>query len=150
MPEEPLEDTQSGLPYDAFLIEVRSIGGLSGSPVFVMVRGKEEGKYPDTGREGHTGFTGPNGEFIACLLLGMVRGHWDLKTQPGDVDFGNEDFTNELDSKLNMGIAIVTPAWEILDVIENDPTLKEERTEDEEKARIETAPVLDSNRSPRN
>jgi hypothetical protein len=143
MPEEPLKDERSGLPYDAFLIEVRSIGGLSGSPVYVMIRGQEAKQYKNTGG-GHSGFVGPNGEYIACLLMGMIRGHWDLRTQPGAVDFADEDFANDLDSKLNMGIAIVTPAWEILNVIENNPTLKNGREEDKKRARISIAPTLDS------
>lgn len=36
MPEEPIEDQETGNLYDAYLIEIRSIGGLSGSPVIVF------------------------------------------------------------------------------------------------------------------
>jgi hypothetical protein len=35
MPNEPFKDHKTGFSYDAYLAEVRSIGGLSGSPVFV-------------------------------------------------------------------------------------------------------------------
>jgi hypothetical protein len=38
MPGEPLEDPTSGFEYHAYLVEMRSIGGLSGSPVFCLFR----------------------------------------------------------------------------------------------------------------
>ena len=37
MPDEPFEDQNTGKPYHAYLVEARSIGGLSGSPVFVSL-----------------------------------------------------------------------------------------------------------------
>lgn len=47
-----LQDQRSGFDYDAIMVELRSFGGLSGSPVLV--------------RRGDT-----------FLLLGLIRGHWD-------------------------------------------------------------------------
>ncbi len=37
MPDEPFQAHDTGLMYDAYLAEVRSIGGLSGSPVFISI-----------------------------------------------------------------------------------------------------------------
>ncbi len=97
IPDEPVE-TDDG-KVEAYLIEARSIGGLSGSPVFVV----REAQYPDMKihRE--------------WILMGLVQGHWKL-----DGDKIND--LTELDAngkphKVNMGIAIVTPAQKILDIL---------------------------------
>ncbi len=119
MPEEPLID-DGGMPYNAYLCEIRSIGGLSGSPGFVMVRGTEKG-FREVGGS-HTVMVGPNNELIAILLLGIVRSHWDLNSSTSAVDFA-EDF----DSKMNMGIAAITPIEEVQELIANDPELRAQR-----------------------
>ena len=66
MPEEPVQ-LRDGSMMDAYLVEARSIGGLSGSPVFV-----------------HLGFTRHVEGRVACalrgpsfFLLGLMHGHWD-------------------------------------------------------------------------
>jgi len=69
MPEEPIK-TATGLQ-DAYLIELLSIGGLSGSPVFTYLGGIRRDSPVDreitvTARAG------------AIHLLGLVHGHWDL------------------------------------------------------------------------
>jgi len=86
----------------AYLIESRSIKGLSGSPVFVLKpNGIQIGNHlvPST--------------IVTLHFLGLMHGHWDLK--PGesvDVDDaeGGED-------SINVGIAIVIPAKHILETI---------------------------------
>jgi len=60
MPEEKV-DSAIG-PLDAYLIEARSIGGLSGSPVFVKFSPVRER---------------PNWNRSMCLI-GLIHGHWDL------------------------------------------------------------------------
>lgn len=79
----------------AYLIECRSIGGLSGSPVFV-----EPGLtyYTD---DGHIHMR--TDRTRAWHLLGIIQGHWDT---PPDVSPSNET--------INQGIAIVTPIDEAL------------------------------------
>jgi len=54
LPHEPLRD-EAARPFDAYIAEVISIGGLSGSPVFVGIPG------------------GP------AYLLGIIRAHWYLR-----------------------------------------------------------------------
>jgi hypothetical protein len=87
----------------AILIEARSIGGLSGSPVFV-----------------HMGFQRVEGGRVKTYdgerpfrLLGLIHGHWDaMETEPDmaeAVPWAGE--------KVNMGIAIVTPIEEVLNVL---------------------------------
>jgi hypothetical protein len=138
MPEEPMFNEQTGRPYEAFLIETRSIAGLSGSPVYVMLRGKAAKAYPSASG-GVFAMEGPIDELIGVLLLGIIRGHWDMKREDSGVDFAGD-----LDSTINTGIAIVTPAWEILNLIENNPKLKANREKDKEARLKRSAPTLDS------
>ena len=84
MPDEPVS-TKRGL-MTAFLIEVRSIGGLSGSPVFA------EG-VAETG------------------VIGLVHGHFDQRGN--DPDSLIQDIDQPSEEKLNAGIAIVVPADKI-------------------------------------
>ena len=86
----PSDVVDSGLgPIRAYLCEVRSIGGLSGSPAFITPHlleiGAEDSEY---------------------FLLGMVHGHWDIPPQ----------FAG--DPSVNKGIGIVVPAEEILGMID--------------------------------
>jgi hypothetical protein len=84
---------------EAYLIESRSMGGLSGSPVFVLKPAKD-------------------GQFRASLL-GLVHGHWDL--EPGEIidfDDGKEG------PSVNLGIAIVVPAKRILETLHGEQLTK--------------------------
>lgn len=116
MPQEPLQ-TEFG-KRNAFLIEMRSIGGLSGSPVYVHL---------DFWRH-HPDEPPPvvNGEYRVrwhMYMFGVISGHWDLHRQDSahdDIVAATED--EEMD-KLNTGIAIVTPIQEVLDVINSEEVL---------------------------
>ena len=96
--------TRMGL-MEALLIEARSIGGLSGSPVFVHTR---------------PAFVQANPEAVTGIqLLGLMHGHYDeLSAEPG-MD-GRE--------KINMGIGIVAPASKLRDVM-NLPTVLERESD---------------------
>jgi hypothetical protein len=99
MPQEPIK-TRYGLA-DAYLIELRSIGGLSGSPVFVHTRLLKDGK------EQHT-----------LSWMGLMHGHWDIE----------EDLIDTLDDtdnqQLNVGIGIVVPANKILEITQQEVLMK--------------------------
>lgn len=89
---------------DAFLIEARSIGGLSGSPVFLNLGVTRQ----IGGVIKHTTGTGP-----IFFLLGLIHGHFD--SPGGQLDAAEEDSsTNE---KVNAGIAIVVPIEKVREVI---------------------------------
>jgi hypothetical protein len=109
MPDEPLQDPNTGLEYEGYLAEVRLIGGLSGSPVFVVL---------DPGRliKGSLPF------HHQTFLLGLIRGHWDYRKTSASIDFGN----NELEA-VNMGMAIVTPARELVAILSSEELSKERR-----------------------
>lgn len=133
MPEEPLIDADTGLPYYAYLAEVRSIGGLSGSPVYALVEpwhteGKvtlKRGSLPEWSQRKH-------------FLLGVLRGHWDYKKQK-DASADYDD--NELDA-VNMGIATVTPIQEVHSILFSEP-LVQRRRKIEAELEKENAPVPD-------
>ena len=98
MPDEKVPTRAFG-DIEAYLIEARSIGGLSGSPAFVQET-----------------ILGGGGKIY---LLGLVHGHWDIP-----LESENEMEDIEGGSAINMGIAIVIPAKIILAVI-NQPELIE-------------------------
>jgi hypothetical protein len=70
----PSEQIQTELGYaDVYLIEVRFIGGLSGSPVFVRNTVCLKVERPD----GSSDLLFGNGG--QTILLGVMQGHWDIK-----------------------------------------------------------------------
>jgi len=78
---------------EAYLIEARSIGGLSGSPVFTLARSPEQ---------------------VTVLLMGLMHGHWCVDSET-IIDEVSQDAGTK--AGVNVGIAIVTPATKILDII---------------------------------
>lgn len=88
-------------PMEAYLAEGRSIGGLSGSPVFVQ----DTVKMPAVDEKGQrrhlSGLGSPH-------FLGLMHGHWEVP-----LDFK----AAEQAEAVNMGISIIVPAKKILEVI---------------------------------
>jgi hypothetical protein len=94
---------------DAYLIEARSIGGISGSPVFVNL-----GVTRSIGGTVKHSQRGP-----IFYLLGLVHGHYDINEN--EIDSATLDAEDALTpAKVNMGIAIVVPVKKILEVIEGN------------------------------
>ncbi len=93
----------------AYLVEARSIGGLSGSPVYVVME--------------RTRGNGP----LGFLLLGLVHGHFRLP-RAGEDSIIDEVESDDMEPgiSLNVGICIVVPAAMILEVL-NHPNLVTER-----------------------
>lgn len=113
----PDEQIQTNMGYaDVHLIEARSIGGLSGSPVWVRT---EEG----------------------IRLLGLMHGHWDIK----EAEINDPSVSQDRKHGVNLGIAIVVPAAKILETI-NSPDELEWRTAVEEKMLRESVPGADMER----
>lgn len=123
MPEEPIRTRRLG-DIDAYLIEARSIGGLSGSPVFVHLFGlRQENKV--THLTGHKFY-----------LLGLIHGHWDIPKEKTDIQL--EDFASK--EKVNMGIAIVIPTFKLLEVI-NQEKLDRQRKQEIKRLLEEKSPI---------
>lgn len=108
MPHEPVA-TKNLSAIEAYLVEARSVGGLSGSPVFVQL-GIVRPTSDDPGAELTFAFGRRS-----WYLLGVMHGHWDAPTEDLVVDDG---VSREY---VNMGIAVVTPVSKLLDLFEIRP-----------------------------
>jgi hypothetical protein len=103
MPEEPVP-TDKGL-MEAYLVEVRSIDGLSGSPVLL-----------------HTGVRPPvpkttDAKIKRYYFIGLVHGHYVIKN-PTDAVIGDAEFRTTLPyGDMNTGIAIVVPSERITELL---------------------------------
>ena len=102
---------------DAYLIEARSIGGISGSPVLV----RRTVSIPVAGEisKPPVMLHGLAGEFH---LLGMVYGHWDIR----ESELDSPGIIQDRQRGVNLGIGTVTPASKILEVL-NQPFLADQR-----------------------
>ncbi|HKG58331.1 MAG TPA: hypothetical protein VKB05_01025 [Pyrinomonadaceae bacterium] len=118
MPDEPFP-TKEGELYDGYLIETRSIGGLSGSPVYVYL----DAWRPQYHKEVST-FNTSNLQW-RIYTLGIVRGHWDLERQDEavDVSLAAKLVNNEIE-RLNTGIAVVTPIREVQKILQGEELMK--------------------------
>lgn len=99
--EEQVETQRFGL-IAAYLLEARSIGGISGSPVFI--------------NQGTTRSVGGRLQLSnrpAICLLGLIHGHFD--TDSANADANDPESSN---SYVNTGIAIVTPFEKIKGLID--------------------------------
>ncbi len=134
MPAEPLPE-KDGPDFHAYLVEVRSIGGLSGSPVFAYLGPARVG--PD--------FT-LNLTQTFLFLIGVMRGHWEHEEAkvkgPSAFSDGAKRFSEELDL-VNWGIAAVTPSTELAGIIYGDYLMKGRERKDKELAEADS-PVNDS------
>jgi hypothetical protein len=105
LPAEPIPTENGNI--EGYLIEARSIGGISGSPVFVRESFPRSGKH---------------------YLLGLMQAHWEISAAL------KNDFilTKDFNAQVNMGIAIVIPAKKILETL-NHPLLVDLRSKIENK-----------------
>ena len=129
MPEEPFVDARSGLSYEASLVEIQSLGGLSGSPVFVHVPVYQLLASSKTASSSRAAMRErfPNG-FL--YLLGLVRGHFD------DVkDIWPSDAISSGKGSVHTGIAVVTPMEEVLKIVIENEELKRQRQQIRRKGR---------------
>jgi hypothetical protein len=101
------------VPMEAVLIDQRSLGGMSGSPVFVRETAEQHGL---PWRDGKQRILHAGGSYF---LLGLMHGHW--KVDPTDLDAADPD-----KGDFPIGMSIVVPAQKIADAL-NQPALKGER-----------------------
>jgi len=113
---------------EGYLVEGRSIGGLSGSPVFVRNTVYMPGRTAE-GEEVQLAGTGSR-----IQLLGLMHGHWDLPMKFKKA---------EQEEAVNMGVAIVIPAKKILETLHH-PELVQMRKEMDEKTRDSNLPAADA------
>jgi hypothetical protein len=123
MPQEMLPDAKIGNwrgPIDAILIEARSVGGLSGSPVFVRESRMDVEVIHDQEGEDFNK-TEAVGSFWHLHLLGLAHGHWEIF--PDDKNNVRIWSVTKEDRSINLGIAVVVPAKKILETL-NHPELQ--------------------------
>ena len=131
LPDEPIQ-TDYGFA-EVYLIEARSIGGISGSPVFIRPT-----NYLQPNDEEVKGIHGVAAETI---LLGLAHGHWDVR----ESDKNDVNVVHTMRHGVNMGLGIVVPAHKILEVI-NQPALVEARAQADTLKRWESIPTPDVKR----
>ena len=115
MPGEPVK-TKVGM-LDAYLVEARSIGGLSGSPVFVHLGAM---RIKD-GKVENAQVPGPGISSGIFYLLGFVHGHFPVI---GDAEVDSSDVAGISRQDVNMGIAIVVPIQHVLELIDRPDVRK--------------------------
>jgi len=116
MPDKNEPFTEHGKHYYAYLAELRSIGGLSGSPVFVFID-RNRSVDPNLPKEHDWTY----------FCIGFVRGHWKLERDLSD-DLVSSDAALGFNpgETLNVGIAVVVLSQYIVAILTN-PTVQEMR-----------------------
>lgn len=129
LPSEPVP-VEGFDPMDVYLAEGRSIGGLSGSPVYVRqtlnmeVTNEKGEKLP---------FAGVG----QIYFLGLMHGHWRVPKQAMLAQ------GVEVAEAVNMGVSIVVPAHKIVEIL-NQPELVALRKKYDETITKDNLPVADS------
>jgi len=128
LPDEPIPHLR-GIDQEGFLVEMRSIGGSSGSPAFVFVKYAEMKSVSPSVQ--------PSGLQITWkddwMLLGVNWGHIRKREKV----FQNIDgATRETDFFIegNIGMACVVPAWKLTELIDSEP-LQTQREEEDHRRR---------------
>ena len=97
-----------------FLVEMFSMGGLSGSPVFVL---DFRVWYPKDGPYGiQSGYT--------FRLLGLIHGHWDEESVLDSIEQDKFLDNREFSKKMNVGMAVVVPAAKIKEMLNQDEVVQ--------------------------
>jgi len=94
-----------------YLVESRSIGGASGSPVFVQ-RSIKVQAIEETGREPLAAG--------AIFWLGLVCGHWDERRVKSADEWGNK--------AIEVGLSVIIPCHRILEILDGDGIKNEMNT----------------------
>jgi hypothetical protein len=125
LPDEQIQ-TEYGFA-EVYLVESRSIGGLSGSPVFArrtirtgLVRRADGTLSPVFGN-------GPGD-----TLLGLMKGHWDIRES--DMNKGGW-VPHDPKRGVNMGFGIVVPAIKIKEVLYREELVEQRRELEKAKLR---------------
>jgi hypothetical protein len=117
MPGERVMDGRQ-LLVEAYLVEMRSLAGFSGSPVFLYLG-------PGTYRGSENGRMMPfYSETIA--VLGIDTGH-KLNSSPVQYLGRDEKVDDSWEVRQNTGVAIVSPAWKIAEVLEQDEFVEQRK-----------------------
>jgi hypothetical protein len=118
----PGVEIDKGVAVDAemYLIEARSLGGISGSPVFVRatVAMQTQTRNKATGKVEMMELSAPGPYF----LLGVCHGHWDIVINDINDPYPRSSYRKE--EAVNMGIGLVTPARKAMEVLHHPELVK--------------------------
>lgn len=114
LPDEKISTDKFG-EIDAYLIEARSIGGISGSPVFFR-----KPQQTDKGFSAGVNF----------YLGGLMHGHWE--TNENKIDSSSVELDFEGNKNVNMGIAIVTPIHKLREILHSAELINHRKAMDAE------------------
>lgn len=95
---------------EAYLIEAKSLGGISGSPVFI----RQTIDIPGLVQWGTAIPATAQAYSNVIRLLGLAHGHWNI-----DLEEINSPTIEHVKEGFNVGLAIVVPASHILEVLHN-------------------------------
>jgi hypothetical protein len=112
----PLEIVRWGSPTaPAYLIETKSLGGISGAPVFLHLD-----PYGRRGRP--TRETSPDGrEAVPYALIGVVLGLHGGRYAADFIETDEGEAIVGKDVDFNAGISVVLPIQHVIDLLESDP-----------------------------
>jgi hypothetical protein len=148
MPDDPVRTAYCGYT-EGYLVEANSIGGLSGSPVFVNLWGDAVQATLNVGGP-LFGFPGQKQDGVAnsnqYMLFGLMHGHWDLPDLMDDAV--SEDVGGRKES-INTGIGVVIPVHKILETLYHPELVAmRKRLEEQERRENGATPDVDDNASP--
>lgn len=106
MPSEPVKFKGPGEIYSeqpVYLVELQSWGGLSGSPVFCHYQATQAMPFEVT------------------VFLGLISGHFDITQKASTSD----DIVGNVTVAINSGIALVTPAEAVRELLMRDDVIEE-------------------------
>ncbi len=143
----PPERIKARAPYNtmmAYLIEARSIGQMSGGPVFVRetvplnVRRNErfsKKNHPDDINEAFG--------LGRLFLLGVVHGHWDIRPEDYDAITPKQEGREK---GVNVGVAVITPVSKLSELLHSEPVRREREPflEARREKNAALAPTMDS------
>lgn len=130
MPSEPMWGASHNKP--AFLIETRSLGGTSGSPVFLHTQPEQRGVKKPFPTDSGGGLITPY--YLIGIMQGYHTGNYTSDFLDGDEIDAKEKIMPK-DADFNAGIGVALPVSQIMELIYS-PALKEARmaTIDERKS----------------
>lgn len=120
LPEEKVPTADMG-DISAYLLEVRSFGGMSGAPVFIRETVTTQGVSLDISGTPVVSVAPVSG-VGKSWLLGLIHGHWDITERQI-----NDMAHDAKDEPLNLGIAVVVPAFQLAETLMQADCVAERR-----------------------
>lgn len=103
----PIKVNGRSMKMEAYVVEARSYGGMSGSPVFVR-----ESTYLAAPNSKDSFTQRPFYGYGSFFLLGVGVGHWTI-----DKDAINDSVSQEERERLHRGLSVVAPSYKLTEVL---------------------------------